>query len=76
MPIEGVAIEPPKAQIFTLIVFPGLDSILAYSKVPLTHLGTITACNHTESNGSPSSSSLAYFTALSIFREPDKRPPI
>ena len=42
IPVKGVATEPPKAQMGTLIVFPGLVSICAYSKVPRIHLGTIT----------------------------------
>ena len=42
IPIDGVDIEPPNAAIGTEIVFPGLDSIWAYSGAPLTHFGIIT----------------------------------
>ena len=42
IPIEGVDIEPPNAAIGTEIVFPGVDSICAYSGAPLTHFGVIT----------------------------------
>ncbi len=43
-PEEGVAIDPPRAHTGTFILMPGPVMILAYSKVPLTHLGTITSC--------------------------------
>ena len=68
--------EPPNAQTGTLMVFPGLVSILAYSKVPRIHLGTITGCNHTRSKPSASSSSFPHSTARCAFKEPERRPPI
>ena len=64
------------AQIGTFIIVPGVVSILAYSKFPLTHLGTITGSSHTLSNPSASNSSFPQLTALSAFNDPDKRPPI
>jgi hypothetical protein len=42
IPLLGVATDPPSAQIETLIELPVELSILAYSKFPLTHLGTMT----------------------------------
>ena len=76
IPPLGVAIEPPKEHIFTLIIFPGLDSMLAYSKEPRTHFGTITGCNQTESRPIFINSFLTQSIALSVFNDPDKRPPI
>ena len=75
-PKAGVAIEPPRAQILTLVVFPGVLSIKANSCAPLTHLGTITGCNQTLSKPSFSISSLVYATARSAPREPDNLLPI
>ena len=41
-PPKGVATDPPRAQIGTLVEAPGEVSKYANSGVPLTHFGTIT----------------------------------
>ena len=76
IPTDGVATEPPKAATGTLKVMPGSVSIKANSLGPLTHLGTITGCNHTLSKFNLSNSFFDHSTANCASYDPESLPPI